>query len=202
MDRSAAPSTSRSGRRPGGQAGQDAARRGFHGRADRQRPRCDGRQGTQPVDPALARHQRRQRQRHRPSTPRRAAPRLRQPPGTCDAPTPTRRRRVPPRGHPPSGDGYIARCPAHDDRSPSLSVSVNDTASCSSTATPDATSAPCSTPSRPPRRCSTPTGKSGATTANGPPAARPSPSTLHRRARHPALRRLPHRRQAVPAAPP
>ena len=27
----------------------------------------------------------------------------------------------------PSGDGYIARCPAHDDRSPSLSVSVNDT---------------------------------------------------------------------------
>jgi 5S rRNA maturation endonuclease (ribonuclease M5) len=27
----------------------------------------------------------------------------------------------------PSGDGYIARCPAHDDRSPSLSVSVSDT---------------------------------------------------------------------------
>jgi hypothetical protein len=26
----------------------------------------------------------------------------------------------------PSGDGYVARCPAHDDRSPSLSVSVSD----------------------------------------------------------------------------
>jgi len=27
----------------------------------------------------------------------------------------------------PSGEGYIARCPAHEDRSPSLSVSVNET---------------------------------------------------------------------------
>jgi 5S rRNA maturation endonuclease (ribonuclease M5) len=26
----------------------------------------------------------------------------------------------------PSGDGYVARCPAHDDHNPSLSVSVND----------------------------------------------------------------------------
>jgi hypothetical protein len=26
----------------------------------------------------------------------------------------------------PSGDGYMARCPAHDDKSPSLSVTVND----------------------------------------------------------------------------